>query len=112
MRKTERHTVYTKEEKIDIVKKYLNGDMSYKYITRYYDLSSSSTLYYWKKKYLENGTISDNRGKSSSGKGNRIKRKELKPETMSREELINYVKAVEDIKKLMVFLKKQKKNIK
>ena len=31
---------------------------------------------------------------------------------MTREQLIEYVKATEDIKKLMAFLKKQKKNIK
>jgi len=31
---------------------------------------------------------------------------------MSREELIEYVKVTEDIKKLMAFLKQQKKNIK
>ena len=36
----------------------------------------------------------------------------VKSRRMSREELIEYVKATEEIKKLMVYLKKQKKNIK
>ncbi len=86
--------------------------MGYPKITREYDLPSSSTLYCWKKQYLENGSVKDNRGKSSKGKGNYTKRKKLNPEVMSREELIQYVKAIEDIKKSMIFLKHQKKNIK
>ena len=36
--------------------------------------------------------------KSSKGKGNYTRKKKLVPEQMSREELIEYVKAVEDIK--------------
>lgn len=107
-----KHKKYTIEEKNEIVKKYLNGELGYQKITRLYDLPSSSTLCKWTKQYREYGTVIDNRGKSSLGKGNFSKRKKLIPEQMSREELIEYVKASEDIKKLMAFLKKQKKNIK
>lgn len=105
MRKTEKHTKYTIDEKNQIVKKYLNGEMGYKKITRLYDLPSSGTLCKWVKQYRENGTVLDNRGKTFKDKGNFVKRKRLIPEQMSREELIEYVKATEDIKKLMAFLK-------
>lgn len=112
MRTSKKHAKYTIEEKNKIVEKYLNGEMGYKNITRFYDLPSSSTLCNWAKQYRINGSVKDNRGKSSKGKGNFTKRKKLIPEQMSREELIEYVKATEDVKKLMVFLKQQKKNIK
>lgn len=112
MRKTEKHKKYTIEEKNEIVKIYLSGEMGYKKITRLYDLPSSGTLCKWAKQYRETGTVSDKRGKAFKGKGNFTKRKKLNPEQMSREELIEYVKATEDIKKLMAFLKQQKKNTK
>lgn len=111
MRKTEKHAVYTIEEKNEIVKKYLNKEMGYKQITRFYNLPSDSTLHYWTKQYREFGTVKDNRGKSSNGKGNYTRKKKIIPEQMSREELVEYVKVTEDVKKLMVFLKQQKKNI-
>ncbi len=111
MRKSERHAIYTIEERNEIVKKYLNGEMGYSKITRFYDLSSKSTLHYWVKKYKEHGAVIDKRGRSSVGKGIYSRRKKLIPEQMSREELIEYVKANEDIKKFMAFLKKQEKNI-
>ena len=69
------------------------------------------TYFYWVKKYQERGSVSDNRGKFNH-KGISNKKKKLIPEQMSREELIEYVKATEDIKKLTAFLKHQKKNIK
>ena len=112
MRKTEKHAKYTIEEKNEIVKEYLNGKMGYSKGTRKYDLPSTSTLCNWTRQYRKYGTVKDNRGRSSKGKGNFSKRKKLIPEQMSKEELIEYVKATEDIKKLMVFLKQQKKNTK
>ena len=111
MRKTTKHAVYTIEEKNKIVEKYLNGEMGYKKITRYYDLGSRSKLSRWVKEYRELGTLKDNRGKSAK-KGISGRKKKLIPEQMTREELIQYVNAVEDIKKLMVCLRQQKKNIK
>lgn len=112
MRKTIKHKSYTIEEKNEIVKLYLNGEMGYSKITRDYDLPGTATLCRWTKQYREYGTVKDNRGRSSKGKGNYTKRKKLTPEQMSREELIEYVKATEDIKKLMVFLIQQRKNTK
>ena len=112
MRTRQKHATYTIEEKNKIVEKYLNGEMGYSKITRYYDLPSSSTLCYWVKQYRKNGTLKDERGKSSKGKGCYKRKKKIIPEQMTREELIEYVKATEDIKKLMVFLKHQKKNTK
>ena len=112
MRTSQKHATYTVEAKNKIVEKYLNGELGYTKITRYYDLPSSSTLCYWVRQYRKNGTLKDNRGKSSKNKGSYNRKKNLIPEQMSREELIEYVKATEDIKKLMAFLKQQKKNIK
>lgn len=112
MRKTKKHAKYNEKERNRIVKEYLRGETGYIKLTRKYDLSSRSTLHNWVKKYNEKGTVYDNRGKTSKGKGNFTSRKKLIPEDMSKEELIEYVKATEDIKKLTVFLNKQKKNIK
>ena len=110
MRKTIKHTSYTIEEKNEIVKEYLSGKSGYAKLRRKYDISSTSVLYRWIKQYQENKTTSDYRGKSSEGKSGR--KRKLVPEELSREELIEYVKATEDIKKLTVLLNKQKKNIK
>ena len=111
MRKTQKHQVYSIEEKNNIIKEYLSGSMGRSAIKRRYDISSDSVFHRWLKQYRENGIISDNRGKASK-KGILGRPKKLRPDEMSKEELIKYVEAVEDIKKLMVFLKKQKKNIK
>lgn len=112
MRKTEKHASYTIEEKNNIVREYLDGKTGYNKIRRKYDLPGSGTLSKWVKQYRTSGTVFDNRGKSSSGKGNFSARKRVNPQEMTREELVKYVEATEDIKKLMAFLKKQKKNIK
>ena len=111
MRKTIKHKVHTITEKNEIVKEYLSGTTGFAKINRKYDISGRQTLYNWVKQYKQFGTTTDNRGKSSK-KGISGRKKQLNPEQMSREELIEYVKAVEDIKKLVVYLNKQKKNIK
>lgn len=111
MRKTKKHTTYTITEKNKIVKEYLDGINGYSMLLRKYDISSRSVLHRWIKQYRENGTTSDIRGKNNPNAGEYL-RKKIIPEQMSREKLIEYVKATEDIKKLMVFLNKQKKNIK
>ena len=112
MRKTTKHKVYTIEEKNEIVKEYLSGISGYSTLLRKYDISSKSVLNRWINQYITHNTTKDNRGKSSQGKGNYTRKKKIIPEQMSREELIEYVKVTEDIKKLMAFLKQQKKNIK
>lgn len=111
MRKTKKYQVYSIEEKNNIIKEYLNGTTGRAAIQRKYDISSDSVFHKWLKQYHINGTVVDNRGKSSK-KGVTGRPKKLMPEEMSREELVKYVEAVEDIKKSMVFLKKQKKNTK
>jgi len=111
MRNTIKHQTHTIEEKNKIVKEYLNGETGREKLKRKYDISSNSVLQRWIKQYKENGTTKDSRGKGSKNLG-KYSRKKLVPEEMSREELVEYVKAVEDIKKLMVFLRQQKKNIK
>jgi hypothetical protein len=63
------------------------------------------------KQYRTNGTASDQRGTGNPNL-DKYSRKKFIPEEMSREELIKYVEATEDIKKLMAYLNKQKKNIK
>jgi transposase-like protein len=112
MRKTKKHKTYTIDEKNEIVREYLNGITGSSELIRKYDIASFSVLHRWITQYQKYGSAQDNRGKSSKRKGNYTRKKKLVPEQMSREELIEYVKAVEDIKKLMVFLKHQKKNIK
>lgn len=104
-RKTIKHKVYTIEQKNEIVREYLKKDRPM-HIVRKYDICNMNTLYKWTKQYEKNGTVIDNRGKGSRGKGNFKKKKKITPEEMTKEELIEYVKAVEDIKKVMACLKK------
>jgi transposase-like protein len=111
MRKTKKHKVYTIKEKNQIVIEYLDGQTSRENIKRKYDIASDSVFHRWVKQYRENGTTSDSRGGNNPNFGKHL-RKKLNPEEMSHQELVEYVKAVEDIKKSMVFLKQQKKNIK
>jgi transposase-like protein len=101
----------TIEEKNKIVEEYLNSTSRNIDIVRKYSITTSM-LSKWSRQYRENGTVLDNRGKSSKKGINGIGRKKvLRPEDMTREELIEYVKAVEDIKKLIAYQKKPKKNI-
>jgi len=111
MRKTKKYTVHSIEKKNEIVKEYLeNGHPAY--LVRKYDICARQTLYKWVKQYQQYGTTVDNRGKFSVGKRKHTRRKKIIVEDMTRDELIEYVNAVEDIKKLMVCLKQQKINIK
>jgi transposase-like protein len=107
MKKTYRK--YLIEEKNKIVEEYLNGDTCWEEILRKYQISSTSVFRRWVKQYRETGTTYDKRGKGSPGRPKKLS--SLNPEEMTREELIQYVKAVEDIKKFMAYQKKQNKNI-
>jgi len=111
MRKSKIYPIYSIEEKNQIVREYLNGETGREAIKRKYDISSDSVFHRWVKQFRENGTTSDSRGMNNPNLG-KYPRKKLNPEEMTREELINYVNASEDIKKLMAYLKKQKKNTK
>ncbi|XMB87360.1 transposase [Mycoplasmatota bacterium WC44] len=105
MRKNIKRTI---EDKNKIVKEYLAGERL-SVIKRKYNIASDSMLTRWVNQYKKNGTTTDSRGKKSTG---RPKSNKLIPEEMTREELIEYVKAVEDIKKLMAYQEKPKTNLK
>ncbi len=109
MRKTGKHAVYAIEEKNQIVRKYLNGEIGVKNLLRQYDISSKSVLYRWVSQYRLYGTCVDGRGKSTGHLKGRPKI--IRPKEMTKEELIQYVEAMEDIKKSLAYLRKQKRNI-
>ena len=117
MRKTIKHKVYTCEEKIQIVLLYLDHHMGVREIARKYDLPDCKTLYRWVNKYNETGTIVETRGRGTKAeipnKGRPRKTPEKPLEEMSRDELIERVRMLEDIKKSLACLdEQQKKNIK
>ncbi len=98
----------TIEEKNKIVEEYLEGSIGNAKLLEKYQIASKSMLSRWVDQYRKTGTTSDNRGRISTGRPK--KSGSLNPEEMTREELIQYVKAVEDIKKFMAYQKRQKKN--
>lgn len=112
------HTKYTNEEKEKIVLLYLNHEMSPSSIVKKFDLSDFNTLYRWTKQYKEFGKIFETRGKTTKlenpSKGRPRKHPEKPLEELSKEELIERVKMLEDIKKSLVYLTSQQpsKNIK
>ena len=99
---------YTIEEKNKIVEEYLDGLISRKKILEKYQIANNSMLVRWIDQYSRTGTTYDNRGKNATGGPK--KKGTLNPEEMTREELIQYVKAVEDLKKFMAYQGIQKKN--
>lgn len=117
MRKTIKHKVYTTEEKIQIVLLYLDRHMGVTQIVRDFDLANDGVLYRWVKQYKETGTIIEKRGRGTKleipNKGRPRKNPEKTLEEMSKEELIERVRLLEDIKKSLACLdEQQKKNIK
>ena len=117
MRKTIKHKVYTTEEKIKIVLLYLDRHMGQAQIVREYDLANPDVLYRLVKQYKETGTIVETRGRGTKAeiptKGRPRKTPEKPLEEMSRDELIERVRMLEDIKKSLACLdEQQKKTIK
>ncbi len=117
MRKTKKHPVYTTEEKIQIALLYLDHHMGVIQIVREYDLANKDVLHRWVKQYKETGTIIETRGRGTKiefpNKGRPRKTVEKPLEEMSKEELIERVRMLEDIKKSLACLdEQQKKNIK
>lgn len=117
MRKTIKHKVYTNEEKIQIVLLYLDRHMSVNQIVREFDLADNKVLSRWVKQYKETGTIVETRGRGNKleipNKGRPRKTPEKTLEEMTKEELIERVRLLEDIKKSLACLdEQQKKNIK
>lgn len=113
-RKTKKHRQYTIEEKNEIVEMYLKGQSAgIKTLAKDLDVSNSM-IERWIKQYQEFGTTVDRRGKGTKkeipNKG-RPKRP-TRLEDMSKEELIEHIKMIEDIKKVAAYLKQQKKNTK
>lgn len=99
---------YTIEEKNKIVEEYLEGLTGWNELLEKYQIASDSVLGRWIDQYRRTGTTYDNRGKVATGRPK--KSNSINPEEMTREELIQYVKAVEDIKKFMAYQQKQKIN--
>ena len=109
------HTKYTNEEKEKIVLLYLNHEMGLTQILREYDIASESVFYRWVKNYRKNGCITDGRGKATKyntpNKGRPRKYPERPLEELSKEELIEKVRMLEDIKKSLVYLSSQNPKI-
>ena len=109
------HTKYTNEEKEKIVLLYLNHEMGFSQILREYDIASKSVFHRWIKNYRKNGCITDGRGKAtkynSPNKGRPRKYPERPLEELSKEELIEKVRMLEDIKKSLVYLSSQNQKI-
>lgn len=113
-RKTRKHRQYTIEKKNEIVEMYLAGQT--KGINALaIDLDTGGfQIRVWIKQYQEFGTTVDRRGKASKKDNPNIGRpkKPMNLEDMSKEELIEHIKMIEDIKKVAAYLKQQKKNTK
>lgn len=117
MSKQRKHKVYTTEEKIQIALLYIDHHMGVRQIVREYDLANDKVLYRWVQQYLETGKIVEKRGRGTKAefptKGRPRKTPEKTLEEMSKEELIERVRMLEDIKKSLACLdEQQKKNIK
>ena len=105
------HKKYTNEEKEKIVLLYLNHEMGLRQIVRTYDVASDSAFYKWVNNYKKNGCIIDGRGKATKlnnpRKGRPRKNLEKPLEELSKQELIERVRMLEDIKKSLVYLMSQ-----
>ena len=108
------HTKYTNEEKEKIVLLYLNHEMGSTQIVRQFDLADRGTLYGWVKNYKKNGCIIETRGKATKfntpNKGRPKKYPEKPLEELSKKELIEKLRMLEDIKKSLVYLTSQQPN--
>ena len=108
------YTKYTNEEKEKIVLLYLNHEMGTSQIVKQFDLGHRGRLYDWAKIYKKYGYIIDARGKATKfdnpNKGRPRKHPEKPLEELSKEELIERVRMLEDIKKSLVYLTSQKPN--
>ena len=108
--------VYSIEEKNQIVLLYLDKHIGMTQLVRDYDIASRSVIQRWVKQYLENGTCLDGRKATkleipSKGRPRKILEKPLEEKT--KEELIERVRMLEDIKKSLACLdEQQKKNTK
>jgi len=112
MRKTKKHKVYSIEEKNQIVLLYLDKHIGMTQLVRDYDIASRSVVQRWVKQYLENGTCLDGRRATkleNPRKGRPRKTLEKTLEEMTKEELIERVRMLEDIKKSLACLDEQRR---
>ncbi len=111
-RKYRTHPKYTIEQKNEIVILYLNKELAQTNIVNQFDIHHS-LLQKWVKQYREHGTTIDNRGKGKKSEiPNKGRPKKIDLASMTKEELIQYIKVDEDIKKTVAYLRRQKKSIK
>ena len=108
------HTKYSIEEKEKLVLMYLNGEMSANEIVDKFDLASTSGFHTWVRTYKKYGCLKDNRGKATKldipNKGRPKKELDKPLEELTREELIEKLRMLEDIKKSLVYLTSQQPN--
>ena len=108
------HAKYTNEEKEKIVLLYLNNQMGVRQIVREFKLYSEKAVYRWVKIYKKYGHIIETRGKATKfntpNKGRPRKHPEKPLEELTREELIEKLRMLEDIKKSLVYLTSQQPN--
>jgi len=112
MRKTIKHKVYSIEEKNEITRQYLSGEINFNGCLRTYDISNRSVLHRWIKQVQTYGTVVDRRGQSKPGGRPKGRPKKVDLKSLSKEELISIIGVYEDIKKTMAYLRRQRKNIK
>jgi transposase-like protein len=111
-RKTRKHPQYTIEQKNEILTTYFNKEVSRIQLEKQFDIGHS-VFKKWVQQYREFGTTVDNRGRGTKSEiPSKGRPKKIDFESMSREELIKYIKSGEDIKKAVAYLNKQNKNIK
>lgn len=110
MAKNKKYPKYTQEEKENILKEFLERDCSADQIVMKYNLNSRKILYDWKNKWDKEGTLKDNRGGNIKSYAEKVKTKDF--QSMTKDELIDYIKIEEILKKEFAYLQDQKKNTK
>ena len=108
------HPKYTTKEKEEIALLYINNEMGATQIVKEFNLANNNVLYRWVKQYKEFGKIFETRGKTTKfnnpNKGRPKKYPEKPLEELSKKELIERVRMLEDIKKSLVYLTSQQPN--
>ena len=85
-----KNNYYSPELKIQIIKEYLNGGISYNSLIKKYNIKDTHTIRVWVKKYKEFGELyfyEEKRGRKSSGRP----LKELDFDSLSKDEQIKYL---------------------
>lgn len=112
MRKTKKHTVYSIEEKNEITRQYLSGEINFNACVRTYDISGKSVLERWVKQVRLFGTVVDRRGQNKPGGRPKGRAKKVDLNSLSKAELISIIEVYADIKKTSAYLRVPRKSIK